>query len=183
MAFNFNLVMLGGYIASDLELKISETGKSVISFILAVNKTYITYARTCDFFRLQAWGKNAENLLKYCENGSPLFVQGHLQNNMWVDENGESHEVTETGCDKIFFVNQKGKSEIKSIERLSKILNKAFEEYGTEDVPKISEYLINYGVSIFAEDIDAQEIENVIKSKKEEWENAHPKKESEEIKE
>ncbi|MBK6589929.1 MAG: single-stranded DNA-binding protein [Acidobacteria bacterium] len=43
--------------------------------------------RKTDWFRVTAFGKQAETLARYVRKGSRLYVQGRLTFNPWVDQN------------------------------------------------------------------------------------------------
>ena len=70
-----NKALLIGNIANDLELRKTQTGKSVVSFSVAVNEGY-GEKKTTEYIDITAWENIAENVVKYCHKGSKIFVEG-----------------------------------------------------------------------------------------------------------
>ena len=64
--FNFNKVILGGRLTNDVEVKQTQSGISVCSFSLAVNrKVGKDQEAKTDFFNCTAWRGTAEFLSRY----------------------------------------------------------------------------------------------------------------------
>lgn len=70
-----NTVTYVGNISSDLELKSTQSGKSVLSFSIAVRRPYAK--DTTDFFRCTAWQQTAELIAKHFEKGDYIAVSGY----------------------------------------------------------------------------------------------------------
>lgn len=106
--FNFNKVILGGRLTSDVELKQTPSGVSVCSFSLAVNrKTGKDQEQKTDFIDCQAWRQTAEFISKYFRKGSSLCIVGSIQKRTWKDKNGENRYATEVIVDEALFVDSK----------------------------------------------------------------------------
>ena len=99
-----NTVVLLGRITAPLELKQTQSGKSVVSFSLAVKRPY--EKDVTDFYNVTAWNKQAELLSMYVDKGNRLCVRGHLQNSSW-EKDGQKHYKTEIIADEVFFVDSK----------------------------------------------------------------------------
>ena len=90
---SFNKVYLLGNLTRDPESRDLPSGTKLASFGLAVNQTY----RKADgeeveettFVDIDAFGRTAENILKYCKKGDPLMVEGRLRYQNWETENGD----------------------------------------------------------------------------------------------
>lgn len=111
--FNFNKVILGGRLTSDIELKTTQSGISVTSFTVAVNRRYTSGAEQqpqADFINVVAWRQQAEFVSRYFRKGSSICVVGSLQNRSWTDQNGQKRYTTEVVADEINFVDAKGES-------------------------------------------------------------------------
>lgn len=108
--FNFNKVILGGRLTSDIELKQTPSGVSVCSFSLAVNRKAGNQQQT-DFFDCTAWRSTAEFLSKYFKKGSSLCIVGQLQKREWTDQNGQKRYRTEIVVDEALFVDSKNESQ------------------------------------------------------------------------
>jgi len=77
-----NKAMLIGNIANDLELRQTQTGKSMLNFTVAVNEGY-GEKKTTDFIDVRAWEVLAENIAKYCRKGSKIYVEGKNKTDLY----------------------------------------------------------------------------------------------------
>lgn len=110
--FNFNKVILGGRLTSDIELKQTTSGISVCSFSLAVNrKTGKDQEQKTDFIDCTAWRQTAEFLSRYFKKGSSLCVVGNLQKREWTDNNGNKRYNVDVVVDEAMFVDSKNESQ------------------------------------------------------------------------
>ena len=67
-----NIVILEGRMTKDPEIRQTTTGKAVVSFTLAVQKT----KDKTDFIPCEAWDRNAEFAVQYFRKGDPAIVIG-----------------------------------------------------------------------------------------------------------
>lgn len=81
-----NKVILTGRLTKDIDLKKTQTGKSVISFTLAIDKGFGAKKRT-NFIECQAWENIADTIYKYVLKGDMVSVIGELINNNY-ESNG-----------------------------------------------------------------------------------------------
>ena len=79
-------VIMTGRISQEPELKYGKSGNAYCNFSMAVNNSF---KKDCDFFRMTAFGKTAENIKRYLIVGSYLCIEATLGNSRWKDENGE----------------------------------------------------------------------------------------------
>ena len=106
--FNFNKVIIGGRLTSDPELKTTQSGLSVVSFSVAVNrKVKQGEEQKADFFNVTAWRQTAEFVSRYFKKGSSICIVGSLQNSSWTDQNGQKHSRTDIVADEVMFVDSK----------------------------------------------------------------------------
>lgn len=96
-----NRIVLTGRITKDLDLKTTQTGYSVVSFTLAVDRARKNDngERETDFIRCVAWNKTAEFMNLYCPKGSLIGVDGRLQTRSYEDRNGQRVYITEAVVD------------------------------------------------------------------------------------
>ena len=71
-----NLIILSGRITKNLELKYTINNKAIIETNIAVKRGF---NGEVDFINIQVWGKQAENLTKYCGKGSMIALNGELR--------------------------------------------------------------------------------------------------------
>lgn len=126
--FSFNKVIIGGRLTSEPELKTTQSGLSVVSFSVAVNrKTKQGEEQKADFFNVTAWRQTADFVARYFHKGSSICIVGSLQNSSWKDQNGQNHYKTDIVADEVMFVDSKGDNE------------SAQSSYGQQVVPKFEE--------------------------------------------
>lgn len=108
MSLNLNKVILAGRVASDPELKQTQSGVSVCSFRIAVNRRFSSrdpqQQSEADFFNVTAWQNLADIVARYFHKGTAICVCGRIQNRSWVDQNGQKRYMTDIIADEINFV-------------------------------------------------------------------------------
>lgn len=103
-----NQVVLIGRLVRDVELRKTSSGKSTVSFSLAVNR-----ARTgeggqdVDFINCVAWNKTADNMEKYLHKGSLIGVEGRIQSRSYQSKQGQNIYVTEVLVNQLHFLESK----------------------------------------------------------------------------
>jgi single-strand DNA-binding protein len=105
--FNFNKAIIGGRLTSDVELKQTQSGISVCSFTVAVNRYSKDKEQQTDFISCQAWRNTAEFISKYFRKGSCICIVGSIQTRNWTDQNGTKRYATEVVVDEANFVDGK----------------------------------------------------------------------------
>lgn len=106
--FNINKTILGGRLTADPELRQTNSGVSVCSFTVAVNRKYSKDGQQeADFINCQAWRQTAEFVCKYFKKGSSICVAGAIQTRSWDDQNGQKRYATEIVADEVYFVDGK----------------------------------------------------------------------------
>lgn len=90
---NFNKVILAGNLVRDPELRVTERGLSICKFGMAVNRTWRdangSEQEDTTFVDVDAFGKTADVIARYCGRGNPLLVEGRLKMDSWVSQSGE----------------------------------------------------------------------------------------------
>ena len=112
--FNFNKVILGGRLTADPELKQTQSGLSVVTFSIAVNRRYSKDAQQTetDFFNVTAWRQTAEFITRYFRKASSICVVGTIQTRSWTDNQGQKRYATEVVADEACFVDAKSESPV-----------------------------------------------------------------------
>jgi single-strand DNA-binding protein len=112
---NFNKVILAGNLVRDPELRVTERGGSVCKFGMAVNRTYRDNAgneqQEVTFVDVEAWGKPAEVIARYCGKGKGLMVEGRLKLDSWVSQGGEKKTRLKVVLEGFQFMGGGGKRE------------------------------------------------------------------------
>lgn len=105
----FNKAVLMGRICTDLVLKSTPAGATVLSFRLAVERNYAAKGeeRKTDFFNIVAWRSTAEFISRYFSKGKMILVEGELQTRQYVDKNGSNQNVVELVVNSANFTGEK----------------------------------------------------------------------------
>lgn len=108
-ALYFNKVILCGRLTADTELRMTQSGRNVVTFTIAVNrrKAADSEGQQADFLRCVAWDKTAEFINKYFHKGDSLFVTGEQRTRSYKDKDGRTVYVTENVIDEARFVDSK----------------------------------------------------------------------------
>jgi len=91
---SLNKVYLMGNLTRDPDVRTTTTGLKIAKLGMAVNRKYRTRDNEqrdeTTFVDIDAFGQQAEVLERYCNKGSPLFVEGRLRLDQWQSNTGES---------------------------------------------------------------------------------------------
>ena len=134
-SLNLNKVIIGGRLTAEPELKQTQSGLSVVSFSVAINrKVKQGEKQEADFFNVKAWRQTADFVARYFHKGSSICIVGFLQNSTWQDQNGQKHFRTDIVADEVMFVDSKSESGIPSpIPTTTNAPMPNFEEIKTDD--------------------------------------------------
>jgi single-strand DNA-binding protein len=110
---SFNKVILMGRLTADPELKQSQSGASVTSFNIAVDRRYVKEGqeKQTDFPPIVAWSNTAEFICRNFGKGQAILVVGELQIRTWTDNNGQKRYATEVVASEAYFCEGKKNSE------------------------------------------------------------------------
>lgn len=103
-----NRVILMGRITQELELKQTQSGTAVLSFTIAVERSFAKQGeeRQADFISCVAWKNQAEFISKYFGKGRMIALEGNLRTRTFEDKNGTKHYVTEVYVDSVSFTGE-----------------------------------------------------------------------------
>ena len=104
-----NKVILMGRLTKDPELRATQSGVSVVSFTLAVERDFAKPGKQkeTDFINIIAWRGTAEFVSKYFTKGQLVAVSGRLQVRSWDDTSGQKRYATDVVADEVFFAESK----------------------------------------------------------------------------
>lgn len=103
-----NIAAITGRLVRDPEIRNTQSGVSVCSFTVAVDRAYKSgEEREADFIDCVAWRHSAEFLGKWFSKGDMIGVQGHLQTRNWETDDGQKRKATELVADSLSFVGGK----------------------------------------------------------------------------
>lgn len=106
-----NQIVLMGRLTRDPELRKTQSGVSVVSFTLAVDRDYTGEGgeRETDFIDVVAWRNTAEFVSRYFTKGQPAAVAGRLQIRGWTDRDGGKRRSAEVVAEQVWFAGERPK--------------------------------------------------------------------------
>ena len=103
MARSINQVILMGRLTRDPEQRTTTSGRTVVSFSLAVDR--VGQDDQADFFDITAWEKLGELVMQYLAKGRRVLVQGRLRQDSWEDkETGKKRSRVEVTATDVTFL-------------------------------------------------------------------------------
>lgn len=104
-----NRVVLMGRLVADPELKTTNTGISVTSFRIAVDRSYVKAGaeRETDFFDIVAWRSSAEFVCRNFSKGSLIAIDGQLQSRQYQTKDGQNRTAIEVVADNVSFTGER----------------------------------------------------------------------------
>lgn len=134
-----NIAAVMGRLTADPELKTTQSGVSVTSFRVAVERTYVPQGqeRQTDFLTVVAWRGTAEFICKYFAKGDMIAVSGSIQTRNYEDRNGNKHTAFEIVASEASFCGGKNKAESPPAEPQRKRLDLSAAEVENDDFEEI----------------------------------------------
>ena len=107
-----NSVVLMGRLVADPELRTTTTGKSVCTFRIAVDRSYVRQGeqRQADFITCVAWEQTGNFISRYFTKGSMIAVAGSIQTRNYEDKNGQKRTAFEVNVREASFTGSKADS-------------------------------------------------------------------------
>jgi single-strand DNA-binding protein len=108
MAKSINQVTLLGNLTRDPELRQTPTGQEVVSFSLALNRSYKQddeWKEAVDYIDCVAWANLATQISQSLSKGSRALVTGRLQNRTW-ESDGQKRSKTEVLATDVTFLDK-----------------------------------------------------------------------------
>ena len=107
-----NTICITGRVTQNPELKKTQSGVSVMSLSLAVDRDYkVNNEKVTDFIPVILWRKTADVVSQYTAKGDLLSVVGSLESRKYTDSDGNNRTVWEVKADKVGFLSRKKQPE------------------------------------------------------------------------
>lgn len=107
-----NKVILIGRLTKAPELRKTQSGTSVVSYTLAVNRNVQKDGQPdADFIQCVAWNKTADLMEQYLHKGSLIGIEGRIQTRSYDNQQGQKTYVTEVMTESIQFLEPKSTTE------------------------------------------------------------------------
>lgn len=96
---SLNKAMIIGNLGRDPEMRYTPSGQAVTQFTVAVNRNYKDAQgerqEETEWFRIVAWGQQAEFAAEYLRKGAKVYIEGRLQTRQWEGQDGQKRYTTE----------------------------------------------------------------------------------------
>ena len=118
----YHTIIIVGNVGRDPEMRYTPSGQAVTSFSVATNRQYTnnngeTIKETI-WFRISAWGKQAEVCNQYLKKGSKVLVEGRLTPDketggprIWNGQDGAARASYEVTAGTVRFLSSRGEVE------------------------------------------------------------------------
>lgn len=133
-----NAAIISGNVTKDIEVRMTQGGKAVASFTVAVRRRFHSEGQPdADFINVVAWGKQAEFAGKWFHKGSRVEVSGSIQTRSYKAQDGSTRYVTEIVSNELGFGesakrnNDGGQSKFQSAQQAKK---EQFGQMNQEDI-------------------------------------------------
>lgn len=134
-----NFVTMCGRLTKDVELRQTNSGVSVASFAIAVDRRTMNAEgrREADFFDCVAWRQTAEFIKNYFGKGRKILLTGSLQNRDYTAQDGTKRRITEIIVDQVEFADSRQDAQGIQLDQQQKPAPAQFTEV-TDDDPEDS---------------------------------------------
>ena len=104
-----NVVAIMGRLAADPQMRQTQSGKSVASFRVAVDRGRkdANGQNQTDWLDVVAWDKTADFVSRHFSKGSMIAVTGRLQSRNYQDKNGNNRTAIEIVAQNVSFCGEK----------------------------------------------------------------------------
>jgi single-strand DNA-binding protein len=118
----WHTIIIVGNLGRDPEMRYTPSGQAVTSFSVATSRQYTAnngqQVKETIWFRVSAWGKQAETCNQYLRKGSKVLVEGRLQPDpnsggprIWNRQDGTPGASFEVTANTIRFLTSRAESE------------------------------------------------------------------------
>lgn len=115
----FHTIIIVGNLGRDPEMRYTPTGQAVTSFSVASSRQYNNsqgqQVKETIWFRISAWGKQAETCNQYLKKGSKVLVEGRLTPDIntggpriWNRQDGTPGASFEVNASTVRFISSRG---------------------------------------------------------------------------
>ena len=116
---SYQKIIIAGNLGRDPEMRYTPSGQAVTSFSVAVNESYTNAngekIKKTIWFRVTAWGKQAEICNQYLKKGQQVLVDGRMSADpstggpkIWTKQDGTSGSSFEITASTVRFLSSRG---------------------------------------------------------------------------
>ncbi len=116
---SYQKIVIVGNLGKDPEMRYTPGGQAVTNFSVATNRSYTSSSgervKETVWFRVSAWGRQAETCNQYLSTGSQVLVEGRMTADketggprIWEANDGSSRASYEITAGRVVFLTKKG---------------------------------------------------------------------------
>jgi single-strand DNA-binding protein len=118
----YHTLIIVGNVGKDPEMRYTPSGQAVTSFSVATNRQYTAsngeQVKETIWFRVSAWGKQAEVCNQYLRKGAKVLIEGRLTPDkntggprIWSKQDGTAGASFEVTASTVRFLSSRGENE------------------------------------------------------------------------
>ena len=107
----FNKIILVGNLTRDIELRYSQSGTAIAKTAIATSRKFTTNGEKKEevcFVDITFFGRSGEVANQYLRKGSKILVEGRLNFEQWVDQNGQKRSKHSVIAETMQMLDSKG---------------------------------------------------------------------------
>lgn len=116
---SYQKITIVGNLGRDPEMRYTPGGQAVTNFTVAANRQYTASSgeriKETVWFRISAWGRQAEIVNQYLKTGSQVLVEGRMTPDketggprIWTRQDGTSAASYEVTAERVIFLSGRG---------------------------------------------------------------------------
>lgn len=119
---SYQKIIIVGNLGKDPEMRYTPSGQAVTNFSIATNRQYTSSdgekVKETTWFRVSAWGRQAETCNQYLHKGSRVLVEGRMNPDkdtggprLWEGSDGSMRASFEISSDRVVFLTPRGEEQ------------------------------------------------------------------------
>jgi len=115
MAFTINhIVLVGGNLTRDAELRYASNGNARLTFSVAMNRSYKDPSgqlkEITEYFNIVYWGKLAEAVAPRLKKGQKVAIEGKLSQRRYTNQEGQQRDIIEVSASSVILIGARAES-------------------------------------------------------------------------
>lgn len=106
MSNGVNKVFFGGNLGADPELRVTQSGQSMLKLRIASTESYLDKNRQrqekTEWMNAVVWGRRGEGLAKFLTKGMQVLIEGQITTRSYEDRDGNKRYMTEIAARNVF---------------------------------------------------------------------------------
>ena len=110
----FNKIILVGNLTRDIELRYAQSGTAIAKTAIATSRKFTSNGEKKEevcFVDITFFGRSGEIANQYLRKGSKILVEGRLNFEQWVDQNGQKRSKHSVIAETMQMLDSKGQTE------------------------------------------------------------------------